>query len=215
MKVKMREFYEADGVGAGSGDPAGTPPAAPAPGAGAPAAPAGTPPAAPAGDAAKFTQEQVNDLVAKSTAREIEKLAKELGVADVKGLKDAAKKLKEYQDSQKTEAEKNAEALKTLTGEKETLATENATLKAQLAALSQGVAVEQVAKVVKLAGTYEGESIDDKIKAVLKDFPNFATGTATTPATRKLVAFGGPSGGAPGDANAAALAAARAAMGNA
>jgi hypothetical protein len=35
----------------------------------------------------------------------------------VKGLKDAAKKLKEYQDSQKTEAEKNAEALKTLTGE--------------------------------------------------------------------------------------------------
>jgi hypothetical protein len=69
---------------------------------------------------------------------------------------------------------------------------------------------------VKLAGTYEGESIDDKIKAVSRDFPNFRNRKPPPrPPPGKLVAFGGPSGGAPGDANAAALAAARAAMGNA
>lgn len=206
----FRAFYEADGTGAGSAAPAT--PAAPATDPGSPAAPAGAPPATPAADAKTFTQEQVNDLIAKGTAKEIEKLAKDLGVADVKGLKDAAKKLKEYQDSQKTEAEKNAEALRVSAAEKETLSTENATLKAQLAAFQLGVKSDQLEKVVKLAGTYEGESIEDKIKAVIKDFPSFVAAAAPQGG---VVAFGGPSGGAPADANAAALALAKAAMGNA
>lgn len=205
----FRAFYEADGTGAGSAAPAA--PAAPTTDPAAPAAPAGTPPAMPAADTKTFTQEQVNDLIAKGTAKEIEKLAKDLGVSDVKGLKDAAKKLKEYQDSQKTEAEKNAEALRVAAAEKETLSSENATLKAQLAAFQLGVKSDQLEKVVKLAGTYEGETVEDKIKAVIKDFPSFV---AATP-QGGVVAFGGPSGGAPSDANAAALAAAKAAMGNA
>lgn len=210
IKTKhFRAFYEADGTGAGSAAPVA--PVAPATDPAAPAAPAGTPPATPAADEKIFTQEQVNDFVAKGTAKEIEKLAKDLGVSDVKGLKDAAKKLKEYQDSQKTEAEKNAEALRVAAAEKETLSTENATLKAQLAAFQLGVKSDQLEKVVKLAGTYEGETVEDKIKAVIKDFPSFV---AATP-QGGVVAFGGPSGGAPSDANAAALAAAKAAMGNA
>lgn len=54
-------------------------------------------------------QSQVGGLIAKESKAAVEKLLKELGVEDFKSAKDGLNKLKEIQESQKTEAEKIAE----------------------------------------------------------------------------------------------------------
>jgi hypothetical protein len=54
-------------------------------------------------------QSQVGGIVAKETKQAIEKMLKDLGVEDVKSAKDGLAKLKEIQEAQKTEAERNKE----------------------------------------------------------------------------------------------------------
>lgn len=54
-------------------------------------------------------QSQVGGLIAKESKAAVEKMLKELGVEDFKSAKDGLNKLKEIQESQKTEAEKIAE----------------------------------------------------------------------------------------------------------
>lgn len=57
-------------------------------------------------EAKTFTQEEVNGLAAKEAKKAQEKIFKSLGFEDVKSAKDGLEQLKEWQDSQKTEAEK-------------------------------------------------------------------------------------------------------------
>src|SRR5690625_3288977 len=89
-----------------------------------------------------FKQEDVNNIVAKESKKATEKLLKELGIDDFENAKDGLAKFKEWQESQKTEAEKQQELLENLTSEKESLSKENNSLKAQLSALKQGVIAE-------------------------------------------------------------------------
>lgn len=121
-------------------------------------------------------QSDVNNLIAKETKKAQEKLLKQLGIDDFNSAKEGLQKFKEWQDSQKTEQQKQQEALENLTKEKETLSTENATLKAQLSALKQGVKAESVEDVVALAERLVNDetSIDDAIKQVVEKYPHFA-----------------------------------------
>lgn len=122
-----------------------------------------------------FTQEDVNNLIAKEKKKSTEKLLKELGIEDFENAKEGLQKFKEWQESQKTEQEKQAELLQTLEKEKNTLAEENNNLKTQLAALKVGVKAESVEDVVVLAQKYVSDEVDiDKaIQQVLEKYPNF------------------------------------------
>ena len=62
-------------------------------------------------DEKTFTQKDVNNLIKKETAQATEKLLKSLGFEGFENAKDGITKFKEWQDSQKTDAEKQAAAL--------------------------------------------------------------------------------------------------------
>jgi galactitol-specific phosphotransferase system IIB component len=92
-----------------------------------------------------FSQEDVNNLIAKESKNAVEKILKDLGVQDAKSAKTEAAK---------TEAEAKANAAE-----------------AKFAAIAAGVPVDKADKVVKLAMAYDGETIQDKISAVLAEIP--------------------------------------------
>ena len=67
-----------------------------------------------------FTQEDVNNLVAKESKKAVEKLLKDLGVEDVKSAKEGLKKFKEIKDPQKSDYDKALETIEKLTKENDT-----------------------------------------------------------------------------------------------
>ncbi|MGI8349618.1 hypothetical protein NiCM35_07545 [Niallia circulans] len=156
-------------------DPEPTPPGEPIP----PAEP--TPPtepktADPEPPSKTFTQEDVNNLVAKEAKKAQEKLLKQLGVEDFNNAKEGLTKFKEWQESQKTEAEKQAERLKELEANYSNTSNENAILKAQISAMKAGVLAESVEDVVTLAKTMVSDDLDmdAAIAKVVEKYPHFA-----------------------------------------
>jgi hypothetical protein len=143
-----------------------------------------------------FKQEDVNNIVAKESKKATEKLLKELGIEDFENAKDGLAKFKEWQDSQKTEAEKQAETLKALESDKTNLESENTSLKAQISAMKQGVKADSVEDVVALAERQVSDdvTIDDAIKQVVEKYPHFA-GTEEKGDSPKIVTGGNPNGG--------------------
>lgn len=123
-----------------------------------------------------FSQDDVNNLIARESKKAQEKLLKQLGIEDFDNAKDGFQKFKEWQESQKTEQEKQKEAFENLTKDKESLSSENASLKAQLSALKQGVKGDSVEDVVALAERLVSDdvTIDDAIKQVVEKYPHFA-----------------------------------------
>lgn len=148
--------------------PEGTPPAGGEP----PVPPVETPPAADK----TFTQTDVNNLIAKESKTAQEKLLKKLGIEDFDSAKDGLEKFRSWQESQKSEAEKQAEALKSFEEQNGTLSSENETLKAQLSAVKAGVLADSVPDVVTLAKTMVTDELDmdAAIKAVVEKYPHFA-----------------------------------------
>lgn len=136
-------------------------------------------PATPAKPATKtFSQDDVNNLIAKESKAAVEKVLSDLGVQDAKSAKEGLAKLKEIQDAQKSEAEKLAADLAAST-EKITEAEARAiAAEAKLAAISAGIPADKADKVVKLAAAYDGETITEKIDAVLQEFPELKGQTA-------------------------------------
>jgi hypothetical protein len=123
-----------------------------------------------------FTQEDVNSLVAKEAKKAQEKLLKQLGVEDFNNAKEGLNKFKEWQESQKTEAEKQAERLKELEANYSNTSNENATLKAQISAMKAGVLAESVEDVVTLAKTMVNDDLDmdAAIAKIVEKYPHFA-----------------------------------------
>lgn len=123
-----------------------------------------------------FTQEDVNNIVAKESRKAQEKLFKDLGIEDFEGAKEGMKKFHEWQESQKTEAEKKDEKLTNLEKEHLSIKSENELLKAQISASKQGVAPESIEDVVVLAKSLVSEDLDmdGAIKAVVEKYPHFA-----------------------------------------
>lgn len=130
----------------------------------------------PPGDSKTFTQDDVNNLVARESKTAQEKLLKKLGIEDFDSAKDGLEKFRSLQDEQKTEAEKQSEALKALETERETFFNENQTLKAQLSATKAGVLADSVPDVVTLAKTMLSDEMDmdAAIAAVVEKYPHFA-----------------------------------------
>src|SRR5690606_7411798 len=85
-----------------------------------------------------FTQADVNNIVAREVKKAQEKLLRELGIEDFKTAKEGLQKFHEWQESQKTEAQKQAERLQKLESDHQAVVSENEALKAQLAALKMG-----------------------------------------------------------------------------
>lgn len=123
-----------------------------------------------------FTQEDLNGIVAKEAKKAQEKLLKQLGVEDFNSAKEGLAKLKEFQDAQKTEAEKQAEQLKRLEESYNNASSENESLKAQLSALKAGVQSESINDVVVLAKTLVSDDVDmdAAIAQVIQKYPHFA-----------------------------------------
>src|SRR5699024_8019869 len=107
-----------------------------------------------------FTQEDVTNLISRETKKQQEKLLKKLGVEDFENAKEGMRKFKEWQESQKTEAEKQAERLQELEESYSNASKENETLKAQISAMKQGVKGESVEDVVILAKNMLSDDVD-------------------------------------------------------
>lgn len=123
-----------------------------------------------------FTQEDVNNLVKRESSKQQEKMLKELGISDFKDAKEGLAKFKEWQDSQKTEQEKQAERLKELEINQTSLSDENSVLKAQISAMKAGVIADYVTDVVTLAKTMVSDDMDmdTAISKVVEKYPHFA-----------------------------------------
>lgn len=124
-----------------------------------------------------FSQEEVNGLVAKESKKAQEQIFKSLGFEDIKSAKEGFEKLKAWEDSQKSESEKNAEALNAKEQELAKALSDNKTLSAQLSALKQGVNADSVDDVIALSERLVSDdvSIDDAIQQILTKYPQFGT----------------------------------------
>nr|DAX32404.1 MAG TPA: Major capsid protein [Caudoviricetes sp.] len=124
-----------------------------------------------------FSQEEVNGLVAKESKKAQENIFKSLGFEDIKSAKEGFEKLKAWEDSQKSESEKSAEALNAKEQELAKALSDNKTLSAQLSALKQGVNTDSVDDVIALSERLVSDevSIDDAIKQILTKYPQFGT----------------------------------------
>lgn len=132
----------------------------------------GTPPE----DDKTFTQEDVNNIATKEARKAQEKLFKELGIEDFESAKEGMAKFQEWQESQKTDAEKQEEKLTNLEKDHASVSAENNTLKAQISAMKAGVVADSVEDVVALAERLVTDDVDmdSAIQEVIKKYPHFA-----------------------------------------
>lgn len=125
-----------------------------------------------------FTQDDVNNVVAKETKKAQEKLLKKLGIEDFDNAKEGLKQFQEWKQNQMSEAEQKDEQLKTLEKNFNTTTEENASLKAQISAMRSGVHADYVEDVVTLAKNQVSDdvTIDEAIKKVVEKYPHFKGG---------------------------------------
>ena len=141
-------------------------------------APAADPaPAAPeAPEVAKYTDRQLNDLVAKNAAKEAAKMLKDAGIEATGDLKKDVEAFKAWKQSTMTETDR----LKAQLAEREGADTEAKkaadAIRAENAALKKGVPADKVDRVVRLSAGYDGESVDERVAEVLAEFPEFIKG---------------------------------------
>ena len=127
-------------------------------------------------EVAKYTNKQLNDLIAKNAAKAAEKARAEL-LGSI-GVKDASEieALKKAREAQMTEAEKLKAELDALKGADAESKKAVDAVKAENAALKKGVPADKVDRVVKLSAGYEGDTVEERVAAVLADFPEFTKG---------------------------------------
>ncbi|MEN4254238.1 hypothetical protein R2595_08590, partial [Streptococcus pyogenes] len=116
-----------------------------------------------------FTQDDLNRVGTKEHSKGYNKAVKDLGFDDVESAKDALKAFKEWQESQKSESEKQTEILNAKDKELEEARANNKALNAKLAAMSLGVNAESIDDVIALSERLvtDETSIEDAIKTVL------------------------------------------------
>lgn len=122
-----------------------------------------------------FTQEDVNNIVARETKKVQEKILKQLGVEDFNTAKEGIEKFREWQESQKTEQERQQEQLNKLKQDYESVVAEKEKLVAQVSAMKAGVRADSVEDVVVLANALVNDevTIDEAIKQVVTKYPHF------------------------------------------
>ena len=109
-----------------------------------------------------FTQDQVDEVVAKRLAREREAVAKKLGV-------ESYDKIDDFLQTYESVTKEKEQVLQDLAATKETLTDKEF----RLTALSAGVKPEHLDRAVKLAKTelVDDITIDKALEIVLEDFP--------------------------------------------
>lgn len=128
----------------------------------------------------KYTDKQVNDLIAKNKGKAVAELLQKSGFASEEELNKALAEFKKMQDANKSETEK-LQSQKDDIAKKLTEAEARATLaEFRAEALAQGVGKETSEKVAKWAQDYDGETTADKVKAFLAENPQFADGGEST-----------------------------------
>lgn len=154
-----------------------------------PAAPAQTPAIQPAPEPEqpKYTDKQLNDLIAKEAGKRQEKATADLlAKMGFKSIEEVEAFNKSRQESM-TQAEKDKLKLAEQEAAAATNAKERDEARAEVAALKAGVPADKVAKVVKLAAGYDGDTMEAKITALLADFPDFVKGQVQAPRNAGLV----------------------------
>lgn len=114
-----------------------------------------------------FTQEEVNAMMKKEKESGRTSILKDLGVEDAKSAKDGLTKYKEYLDSQKTEAEKQAEALRLVQESENTTKSLLARAEAKVVSLSAGVNPNALEDIVSLVLSKVTD--DNNLETVIKD----------------------------------------------
>lgn len=129
-------------------------------------------------DTKTFTQEDVNNIVARESKKATEKLLKSLGFEDVKNAKDGLQKLQEWQESQKTEQQKQTEALEKYQKDLEATKAEKELTELKLEAFVAGAKAESIDDVLLLAKARVSDEVSkqDAIKQVLEAYPHFKQG---------------------------------------
>ena len=122
---------------------------------------------------AKFTQKQLNDLIAKEAGTRETKTRKELldklGLSSVEDLD----KLKAKLDSEKTEEQKRAEALESEKKRTEELEGMTKTADLMIELLDLGMDKESAKKYAKFANEEEGETAEAKAQAFIRNNEGF------------------------------------------
>ena len=128
-------------------------------------------PETPAVEQPKYTDKQLNDLIAKNSGKELKKTLEAYGLKSAEEIAELVK----LRQSQMSESEKNAARIAELESAHKSALDRADAADAKVEAISKGVPADKAAKVVKLAmsGDYEGDSIADKIGKVLAEFPEF------------------------------------------
>ena len=144
-----------------------------------------------------FTQDEVTGLVAKESRKAQEKIFKDLGFENFKSAKEGLQQLKEWKDSQKSEAEKQSEALATKEKELEAALSNQRLLEAKLSALTLGVNAESVDDVITLSNRLVSDdvSIEDAIGQVLQKYPQFGRTEQSEEKKPTFSAGGNPTAG--------------------
>lgn len=139
-----------------------------------------------------FTQDDLNRVGIKEHSKGYNKAVKDLGFDDVESAKDALKAFQEWQESQRSESEKQTEILNAKDKELEEARANNKALNAKLAAISLGVNAESIDDVIALSERLvtDETSIEDAIKTVLGKYPHFGQTKDKAP---KITVAGNPS----------------------
>jgi predicted nucleic acid-binding Zn-ribbon protein len=124
----------------------------------------------------KFTQKQLNDLIAKNKSDTQAKLLKQMGVESFDDVKEGLKQLKEMQLQGKSKAEQLEIQNKEMAQKLEELSNGKNSAESKLAAIMKGVDPKKLDRALKLANAYEGETAEEKIEAMLEEFPELKKG---------------------------------------
>lgn len=134
-------------------------------------------------------QGQSNETPVKTPEQIQQEFLKSLGVSSLDDAQKAIKGFQEFQDSQKTEAQKQSEQLQSTQQQLSSKDAEISNLNAKLSALTKGVRADAVEDVIKLVSGAEdiGKALDE----VLTKYPQFG---AVAPQQREVPkpSFGTP-----------------------
>lgn len=117
-------------------------------------------------------------------------LLEQLGVKSLDEAKNALEGFKQYQESQKTEQQKQVEQMGTLQDQLKSANAEKANLSAKVEALSKGVNPDALEDVIKLVAG--DENVGEAIDKLLAKYPHFAQTQANQQQTAPKPTFGQP-----------------------
>ena len=140
-----------------------------------------------------FTQAELDAVVTERLQRESgnakTSVLSELGIDDLEQAKADLKAYGELKESQKTDADKQAEQLAKANEKTLALESENAQLEAKVTALGQGVESDSLDDVIALANTYVSDDVnmEKAIEQVLEKYPQFKGGTGFQPSGQTVL----------------------------